>query len=46
MGGRGGQQTLRLVIEQVPANPVSRPQVGLLNHLLAATKKPSGKAKL
>lgn len=42
---RGGQ-TVRLVIEQVPASPVSRPQLGLLNTLLKTAPKAPTKAKL
>ncbi|ATW62978.1 hypothetical protein [Citromicrobium phage vB_Cib_ssDNA_P1] len=37
---------MRVVIEQVPANAVSRPAEGLLHTLMRKTNPPSKKAKL
>lgn len=43
---RGNPREIRIVVEQVPASPISRPQIGLLNTLLAKTNKPPRKSKL
>lgn len=41
-----GSREVRIVIEQAPANPVSRPAIGLMNTLLRAATPPQKKSKL
>lgn len=41
-----GTRDIRIVVEQVPASPVSRPQMGLLNTMLSKVAPKPKKARL